>query len=74
MALTVTHVFMVTELRRGNKIYVIFHFARRYGQWSSTATAEGVTAISRTVEGHIRVASSIQEHKNGPFNTKADIQ
>jgi hypothetical protein len=25
------------------------------------------------MEGHIRVASSIQEHKTGPFNTTADV-
>jgi len=40
---------------------------------SSIATAGAVTAVSRTVEGHIRVASSIQEHKTGPFNTTADV-
>ena len=28
---------------------------------------------SRAMEGHIRVASSIQEHKTGTFNTTTDV-
>ena len=55
------------------KIYVMFQFARRYGQWISTTTVGAVTAISKTMECHIWVASSIQEHKTVPFNTTADV-
>jgi hypothetical protein len=73
MALTVTHAFMFTELRWSNKIYVIFQVARRYRMWSSIATAAAVTVFSRIMEGHIRVASSIQERKTGPLNKTADV-
>ena len=73
MALTVTHVIMFSELLWRNTIYIIFQVARRYGKWSNIATAGAITAFSGTVEGHIRVASSIKEHKTGPFNTTADV-
>ena len=73
MVLTVTHVFMFTLLCTSNKMYVILKVACRYGKCSSIASAGAVTAISRTVEGHIRVAGSIQENKTGPFNTAADV-
>jgi len=29
--------------------------------------------LIRTMESHIRVASNIEEHKTGPFNTIADV-
>jgi hypothetical protein len=64
---------MFNKLRWSNKIYVIFQFVRLYWKWSSTATAGAVTAISVTMEDHIRVASSIQGHKAGPFNPTADF-
>ena len=64
---------MFTELRWDNKIYVIFQVARRYGQCSSIATGGAVTAISRNMKDHIRVAGRIQEHKTGPLNTTADV-
>jgi hypothetical protein len=73
MALTVTHVFMLTELLWSNIIYVTFQVARRYRQWSSIATAGAVTTFSRIMEGHIRVASNIQEHKTGPFYKRTDL-
>ena len=73
MTLTVTQVFMLTELRWDNKINIILQVARRYGKWSSMATAGAVTAFSRSVEGHITVESGIKEHKTGPFNVTADV-
>ena len=45
MVLSVTHVFMFTELRWGNKIYVI-EVAHLYGKWSSIAAAGDVTALT----------------------------
>jgi hypothetical protein len=74
MALTVTHVIMFTELCWSIKIYIILQVVIRYWKWSNIATAWAVTAISRTAEGHIRVASNIQEHNTGPFNTTADVR
>ena len=68
-----TNVFMFSELHWRNKIYVILQVVIRYGKWNNIATAGAATALSRTVEGHIKVASSIQEHKTGPFNTTADV-
>jgi hypothetical protein len=54
-------------------MYVILQVVIRYGKWSSIATGGDVTAVSGTMVGHIRVASSIQEHKTGPFNKAADV-
>ena len=65
---------MFTELCWSKKIYVIFLVARRYGHWSSIATAGAITAFIVNMEAHIRVASSIQEHKTGPFSTTADVK
>jgi len=73
MALILKHIFMFTELCWRNKMYVILQVASRYGKWSSIATAGAITALSRIMEGHITVASSIQEHKTGSFNTTADV-
>ena len=70
---TLTNFFMFSELHWRNKIYVILQVVIRYGKWSSIATAGAATILSRTVEGHVRVAGSIQEHKTGPFNTTADV-
>jgi hypothetical protein len=37
-------------------------------------TKDGVVmALVRNVEGHIRVPTSTQEHKNFPFNTTANV-
>ena len=73
MALTVTQIFMFTELRWGNKIYVILQVARCYGKWSNIAIAGAVTAFSGNVEVNIPVTSSIKDHKTAPFNTTADV-
>jgi hypothetical protein len=43
------------------------------GLLNGVQSAGGVTALSKTLEGHIRVASSNQERKTGPFNTPADV-
>jgi hypothetical protein len=64
---------MFAELHWRNKIYVILQVVIRYGKWSSVPTALVVTAHSRNVEGLIMVASSIEEHKIGPFKTTADV-
>jgi hypothetical protein len=63
---------MFSELQWRNKIYVILQVVIRYGKWSNIATAWAATILSRIVEGQMTVASSIQEHKTGPFNTTAD--
>jgi len=73
MVHTLTNYFMFSELHWRSTIYVILQVVIRYGKWSSIATAGAATALSRTVEGHIRVASSIQEYETGPFNTTADV-
>jgi hypothetical protein len=70
---TLTNFFMFSELHWRNKIYVILQVVIRYGKCSNIATAGAATALSRTVEGHMRVASRIQEHKTRPFNTTADV-
>ena len=72
-ALILTYVFMFSALPWRHKIYVIFQVERRNVKRRIIATARAVTAFSRNTEGHIRVASSIQEHKTGPFNTTADV-
>ena len=64
---------MFAALPWRHKIYVIFQIERRNVKWSIIATAGAVTAFSSTMEGHIAVASSIQEHNTGPFNTTADV-
>ena len=73
MVHNLTNVFMFSELQWRNKMYVILQVVIRYGKWSSIATAGAATALSRNMEGHISVASSIQEHETGPFNTTADV-
>ena len=45
MAFTVTHVFMFTELRWNNKIYVKFYVVSSYGKWSSIAAAGSVVFV-----------------------------
>jgi hypothetical protein len=37
------------------------------------ATSGVVMDLIRTMKVHIRVKTSIQEHKTGPFNTKVDV-
>jgi hypothetical protein len=64
---------MFSELQWRNKIYVIPQVVIRYAKWISIATAGAATALSRTKEGHFSVASRIQRHKTGPFNTTADV-
>jgi hypothetical protein len=54
-------------------MYVILQVVIRYGKWSNIATGGDVTSVSVTMEGHIRVASSIQEHKTGSFNKAAGV-
>jgi hypothetical protein len=63
MTLSLPLVFMFTELRRYDKLYVIFQVFRScYTMWRNTTSAWGATAISRNTENHIRVASSTQRH------------
>ena len=64
---------MIAELHWRNKIYVIFQVYRRWLKGINITTTRGVTALISTVEEHIKVASSIQEHKTGPLNTAADV-
>jgi len=68
MALILTRVFMFAELRWDNNIYIILQVDRRNVKWNNIATARAITAFSRPMEIHIRVACSIQEHKTGPLN------
>jgi len=73
MTLTLTYIFMFAEIHWLKIIYVIMQVIIHYGKWSSLATAGAITTLSRTTEGHIRGASSIQEHKTAPFNTTAVV-
>ena len=40
---------------------------------TGTATDGVVMALIGNIEGHILVATCIQEHKNGPYNKTANI-
>jgi hypothetical protein len=63
MTLTLTYIFIFAAIHWLKIIYVILQVIIRYGEWSSVATAGTITTLSRTVKGHIREASSIQERK-----------
>jgi len=63
--------FTFTELRRHDKLYVIFQaFRSCYAMWRNTTSAWGATAVSSNTEGPIRVASGTWLPS---INTTADV-